>query len=71
MDGPAPGVVRGRLRRLVAAHEPHPVLVFDAQYRIVEANRTFGALVHDVSPAPLCPPANFLRLSCTRRVSRP
>ncbi|CAM5406656.1 hypothetical protein SALBM135S_01372 [Streptomyces alboniger] len=40
MDGPAPGVVRGRLRRLVAAHEPHPVLVFDAQYRhIVEANR--------------------------------
>ncbi|WP_369213413.1 helix-turn-helix domain-containing protein [Streptomyces flavofungini] len=62
MDGPAPGVVQRRLRRLVAAHEPHPVLVFDDQYRIVEANRTFGALVGDVSPELLRPPANFLRL---------
>ncbi|WP_447034920.1 helix-turn-helix domain-containing protein [Streptomyces sp. DSM 118878] len=62
MDGPAPSVVQKRLRRLVNAHEPHPVLVFDAQYRIVEANRTFGVLVGDVSPDLLRPPVNFLRL---------
>ncbi|WP_309028690.1 helix-turn-helix domain-containing protein [Streptomyces alfalfae] len=62
MDGPAPGVVRRRLRRLVAAHEPHPVLVFDSGYRIVEANGTFGALVGGVSPELLRPPVNFLRL---------
>lgn len=57
------GVVREELRRLLVAYEPNPVFIHDAQYRVIEANRTFRALVSDVAEHLLLPSPNVMRLT--------
>ncbi|MFE7816078.1 helix-turn-helix domain-containing protein [Streptomyces sp. NPDC057433] len=56
-------IVREELKRLLVAYEPNPVFIHDAQYRVIEANRAFHALVSDVAEHLLLPSPNVMRLT--------
>ncbi|MFC9849965.1 helix-turn-helix domain-containing protein [Streptomyces prasinus] len=56
-------VVREELKRLLVAYDPNPVFIRDAQYRVIEANRAFHALMSDVAEHLLLPSPNVMRLT--------
>jgi transcriptional regulator with XRE-family HTH domain len=60
-----PGLARARetIDVILKAHEPHPALVVDRQWRLVAANATLGPLVAGADPELLVPPVNVMRLA--------
>ncbi|WP_230486805.1 helix-turn-helix domain-containing protein [Nocardioides anomalus] len=63
LDEPALAEVRASLRQVLAAHEPHPALLLDRWWELVDANTAVAPLLEGVDPRLLEPPVNVLRLS--------
>ena len=63
LDEPDLAAVRDALRLVLVAHEPHPALMLNRWWELVDANAAVTALLHGVEPALLEPPVNVLRLS--------
>jgi transcriptional regulator with XRE-family HTH domain len=63
LDEPDLAAVREALKVVLAAHEPHPALLFNRWWELVDANAAITPLLADVDPALLEPPVNVLRLS--------
>jgi len=63
LDEPDLASVRDALGAVLAAHEPHPALLFNRWWELVDANAAVAGLLMDVDPALLEPPVNLLRLS--------
>ena len=62
-DEPDLAAVRDALRVVLAAHEPHPAVLLNRWWELVDANAAIAALLDGVDPALLEPPVNVLRLS--------
>lgn len=60
-DAPLATVLAG-LRKLLDAHLPHPALLLDDHWDVVEANRAVDALLVGCAPWLLEPPVNVVRL---------
>lgn len=63
LDDPDLAIIRNELRRLLVAYEPNPVLIHDAHYYVVDANRAFAMLVSDIAEHLLHPPVNLIRIT--------
>jgi transcriptional regulator with XRE-family HTH domain len=63
IDEPDLSSVREALRAVLAAHEPHPAVLLNRWWELVDANDAVGPLLEGVDPALLEPPVNVLRLS--------
>lgn len=63
LDDPAMEPVRRAVAALLAAQEPYPAVLLDAQWTLLEANRAVPPLLEGVAPALLAPPCNVVRLS--------
>jgi len=63
LDEPDLAAVRDALRVVLAAHEPHPAVLLNRWWELVDANAAIGALLDGIAPALLEPPVNVLRLS--------
>jgi len=63
LDEPDLAAVRDALRVVLAAHEPHPAVLLNRWWELVDANAAVTALLEGVDPALLEPPVNVLRLS--------
>ncbi|GAA3386992.1 helix-turn-helix domain-containing protein [Cryptosporangium minutisporangium] len=63
LDDPSLDAVRRALRQVMAGHEPHPAVVVDHRWRLVDANSGLRFFTADVDPELLRPPVNVLRLS--------
>jgi transcriptional regulator with XRE-family HTH domain len=55
--------IRAAVRQLLAGHEPHPALVVDRTWNLVEANASFDVFTEGAAPELLVPPCNVLRLA--------
>jgi transcriptional regulator with XRE-family HTH domain len=62
-DEPDLAVVRDALRVVLVAHEPHPAVLLNRWWELVDANAAVATLLDGVDPALLEPPVNVLRLS--------
>jgi transcriptional regulator with XRE-family HTH domain len=62
-DEPDLAAVREALKVVLVAHEPHPAVLLNRWWELVDANAAIGALLDGVDPALLAPPVNVLRLS--------
>ncbi len=63
LDEPDLAAVRDALSVVLAAHEPHPAVLLNRWWELVDANAAVGALLDGIAPALLEPPINVLRLS--------
>jgi len=63
LDDPSLDAVRGALRQVLIGHEPHPAVVIDHHWRLVDANSGIGLFTAGVAAELLAPPINVLRLS--------
>jgi transcriptional regulator with XRE-family HTH domain len=64
VDAPPMTPVRDALRQVLAGHEPYPAVVVDRHWDLVDANRSVGLFMTQVSSAELLePPINVLRVS--------
>ena len=63
LDAPALAAVRASLRAVLRALEPHPAVLLDRWWDVVEANDALAPLLEGVAPHLLEPPVNVLRLS--------
>ncbi|GAA0505993.1 transcriptional regulator [Saccharopolyspora subtropica] len=71
LDAPELGAVRAALRQVLAGHEPHPALVVDRAWRLVDSNASIRLFLEEVAPDLLEPPVNVLRLSLHPRGMAP
>ena len=63
LDAPQLASVRAALRSVLAAHQPHPALVINRWWELLDANDAVNVLTEGCAPALLQPPVNVLRLS--------
>ncbi len=63
LDEPDLAAVRDALSVVLAAHEPHPAVLLNRWWELVDANAAVTPLLDGVDPALLEPPVNVLRLS--------
>ncbi|TQS42511.1 helix-turn-helix domain-containing protein [Cryptosporangium phraense] len=63
LDEPELANVRAALRAVLTGHEPHPAVLINRWWELLEANDAITFLMTDVDPALLEPPVNVLRLS--------
>lgn len=63
LDAPQLASVRAALRSVLAAHQPHPALVINRWWELLDANGAVNVLTEGCAPALLAPPVNVLRLS--------
>ena len=63
LDGQQLRAARTALTELLSGHEPHPAVVMDRHWNVVERNRSAAALIAGVSAELAQPPVNVLRLS--------
>jgi transcriptional regulator with XRE-family HTH domain len=63
LDAPELASVRDALRRVLAGHEPHPALVLNRWWEMLDANAAVPVLIAGCAPELLVPPVNVLRLS--------
>lgn len=61
LEDPAMDQVRASLTQLLAAHDPYPGVVIDAQWNVVLANQAAGLLVGLLPPPLAGPPVNVFR----------
>src|SRR4029079_11400388 len=62
LSDPAMAAVRGALESVLSHHEPHPAVVMDRHWNILEANSPAGAMFSFLLGGPSPQPANVLRL---------
>ena len=62
-DEPDLAAVRDALRVVLVAHEPHPAVLLNRWWELVDANAAIAPLLDGVHSALLAPPVNVLRLS--------
>ena len=55
--------VRDAVRQVLAGHEPHPAVVVDRGWNLVDANASLTVLLSGLPESLLAPPVNVLRLS--------
>jgi transcriptional regulator with XRE-family HTH domain len=67
LDDNAMAAARDAVRRVLAAHEPYPALVFDRRWNIVMTNRAVDPFLAQVAPELLRPPVNLVRLGLDPR----
>ncbi|HJQ47949.1 MAG TPA: helix-turn-helix transcriptional regulator [Amycolatopsis sp.] len=60
---PGMSVVRDAVEKILAGHEPHPAVVVDRYWNLVDANSGLALLADGVAPDLLEPPANVLRIA--------
>jgi len=63
LDAPELASVRHALRQVLAGHEPHPALVMNRWWEMLDANAAVPVLVAGCAAELLEPPVNVLRLS--------
>lgn len=63
LDGPDLAAVREALGVVLAAHEPHPAVLLNRWWELVDANAAIAPLLDGVDATLLQPPVNVLRLS--------
>jgi transcriptional regulator with XRE-family HTH domain len=63
LDAPELASVREALRLVLKGHEPHPALVINRWWELLDANAAVAALTAGCAPWLLEPPVNVLRLS--------
>ena len=63
LEEPDLAAVRAALSVVLAAHEPHPAVLLNRWWELVDANAAVATLLDGVDPALLEPPVNVLRLS--------
>src|SRR5581483_7345081 len=63
LDAPELARVRAALRQVLAAHEPHPAILINRWWELLDANATVGIVTAGCAPHLLSPPVNVLRLS--------
>jgi transcriptional regulator with XRE-family HTH domain len=63
LEGPEQSVVREALRHVLAGHSPHPAVVVNRWWELVDANPAVALLTSGSAPWLLEPPVNVLRLS--------
>ncbi|REF00164.1 helix-turn-helix domain-containing protein [Thermomonospora umbrina] len=63
MEEPRMDSVRAALRQLLTGHEPHPAIVVDRYWNLIDANAAAGLFMEGAAPELLEPPVNALRLS--------
>jgi transcriptional regulator with XRE-family HTH domain len=63
LDAPELASVREALRLVLASHEPHPAIVINRWWELLDANQTVGVMTAGCAPELLSPPVNVLRLS--------
>jgi transcriptional regulator with XRE-family HTH domain len=63
LDSPHLSPVRRAIRQVMQGHEPHPAVVVDRLWNLVDSNSSVALLTVGVDLALLQPPVNVLRLS--------
>ena len=63
LDAPELASVRDALRLVLAGHEPHPALIINRWWELLDANAAVAVLTAGCAPELLAPPVNVLRLS--------
>jgi transcriptional regulator with XRE-family HTH domain len=63
LDAPELASVRDALRLVLAGHEPHPALIINRWWELLDANAAVAVLTAGCAPQLLAPPVNVLRLS--------
>lgn len=63
LDAPELASVREALRAILAGHEPHPALVINRYWELLDANAAAVGLMAGCAPELLEPPVNVLRAS--------
>jgi transcriptional regulator with XRE-family HTH domain len=63
LDAPELASVREALRLVLTGHEPHPALVINRWWELLDANAAVAVLTAGCAPELLAPPVNVLRLS--------
>jgi transcriptional regulator with XRE-family HTH domain len=63
IDGPEQALVRDALRHVLAGHSPHPAVVVNRWWELIDANPAVALLTKDSAPWLLEPPINVLRLA--------
>jgi transcriptional regulator with XRE-family HTH domain len=63
LEAPELATVRSALRLVLASHEPHPAVVINRWWELLDANSTVGVLTAGCAPQLLAAPVNVLRLS--------
>lgn len=63
LDAPELEGVRAALRQVLVAHEPHPALLINRYWEMLDANSSLDALGGGVAAHLMEPPANVLRLA--------
>jgi len=63
LDEPELQSVRTALRQVLAGHEPHPAVLVNRWWEMLDSNAAIGILVDGCAPALLEPPVNVLRLA--------
>jgi transcriptional regulator with XRE-family HTH domain len=63
LDDPGLAAVRASLRAVLVAHEPHPAVLLDRRWDLLDANAAVAPLLDGVAAHLLEPPVNVLRLS--------
>lgn len=62
-DDPGLANARDAVRRILAAHDPHPALAVDRHWNLLDGNEAASLLMVGVAPSLLSAPINVLRLS--------
>lgn len=63
LDAPELASVREALRLVLRGHEPHPALVINRWWEVMDANAAVAVITAGCAPELLAPPVNVLRLS--------
>ncbi|MFI5958087.1 helix-turn-helix domain-containing protein [Cryptosporangium sp. NPDC051539] len=63
LDAPELASVQAALRAVLKGHEPHPAVLINRWWEMLEANDAIMIFLADVEPELLEPPVNILRLS--------
>ena len=63
LEAPELASVREALRLVLTGHDPHPALVMNRWWELLDANAAVGVLTAGCAPRLLEPPVNVLRLS--------
>lgn len=63
LEAPELAGVRAALRQVLTGHEPHPALLINRYWEMLDANAAVGPLVEGAAGRLLEPPVNVLRLS--------
>ena len=71
LDEPDLAAVRDALRVVLAAHEPHPAVLLNRWWELVDANAAIAPLIEGVAPALLEPRSTCSGSRCTPTGSRP